>query len=176
MTPALSLKTERQKSCLALADQLLRALEDRVLDQVLVGAGAELLAGLIPDFDLDGALERLVDAVLAPGLGEGLEFDVGRLAAGRAEVVLDRLHLGQREEQVLLAGEGFELVIGEVAQGDVGELEGVGVALRELGREEGVEVDRLDDAVGEDAGGDPLEDGFVELAFGYPGCASIWGA
>ena len=80
MTPALSLKTDRQKSSLPLADQVLGALEDRVLDQVLVVARAELLAGLIADFDLDRALERLVDAVLAPGLGEHLQLDVGRLA------------------------------------------------------------------------------------------------
>ena len=39
--------------------------------------------------------ERLMTAVLGPGLGENLEFDVGGVAALISIVILDRLHLRQ---------------------------------------------------------------------------------
>ncbi len=43
--------------------------EDGFLDEVGVVAGADLAILVIADFDIDGALEGFVDAVLTPGLG-----------------------------------------------------------------------------------------------------------
>ena len=68
---------------------LLRRAEDRLLEQVVDA----------PAVEVDRALERLVRAVLRPGLGERLQLDVGRVAAQRAEVRLDRLHLGEVERR-----------------------------------------------------------------------------
>ena len=42
-------------------------------------------------------------AVLAPGLGDRLQFDVGRVAAQRAKVLLNRLHFDQRQIELALA-------------------------------------------------------------------------
>ena len=78
-----------------LADGL-RGLEDRFLEHVL-----EMLRPVLVDVG-DAASQRLVAAVLAPGLGDGLQFDVGWIAAQTLEMRLDGLHLGQR--QVQLAG------------------------------------------------------------------------
>ncbi len=47
----------------------------------------------------DAAFEGLVLAVLGPGLRECLELHIGRVAPQRAELVPDRAHLGEREEQ-----------------------------------------------------------------------------
>ena len=45
----------------------------------------------------DPAGQRLVAAMLAPGLGDRFQFDVGRIAAELAEMGLDRLHFDQRQ-------------------------------------------------------------------------------
>jgi hypothetical protein len=60
---------------------------------------------------------------------------------------------------VPLAAQPLELLVGQRPQLDVPELERVRVAGRELLRQVAVEVDRLDDAVGQHAGGDPLQVG-----------------
>ena len=49
--------------------------------------------------------KRLVDAVLAPGLGQRLELDIGRVAADAAIVTLNSLHLAQVERGPPLARE-----------------------------------------------------------------------
>ncbi len=57
--------------------------------------------------------QRLVLAVLGPGLRQRLQLDVGRLAPLRLIVPLDRLHLGQRQRQTgLLADLQQPRVIG----------------------------------------------------------------
>ena len=61
------------------------------------------------DFDIDGAFQGFVDAMLAPGLGESFEFDVGGVAFELAEIGLDGLHLAEVEEEVAFAGEVLEL-------------------------------------------------------------------
>ena len=56
----------------------------------------------------DPAGQRLVAAVFAPGLGERFQFDVGRIAVQLAEVLLDRLHLDQRQVQLARAAQLLE--------------------------------------------------------------------
>ena len=80
-TPALSLKTLTSQSQASVA----RGAEDRLLEQVVDR----------PALEVDPAPERLVRAMLAPGLGERLQLAVGRVAAEAAEMGLDRPHLGQ---------------------------------------------------------------------------------
>ena len=46
----------------------------------------------------DAALQRLVHAMLGPGLGQRLQLDVGGVAPRLTVVVLNRLHLCQRQE------------------------------------------------------------------------------
>ena len=84
--------------------------EDCVLEQVCVpdcsrGAGV-----------CYRARERLVAAVLAPGLGERLEFDLERVAAERVEVVADGVEFGHREGQAAIAGEPLKGRVVEVAE------------------------------------------------------------
>ena len=64
--------------------------------------------------------ERLVGAVLAPRLGEGLQLDVGRVAIGGAEVVADHPQLGRVERQCALPADRLQPVVVEVAQLDHG--------------------------------------------------------
>jgi len=54
---------------------------------------------------LDQRLERFVDAMLAPGLGDRLELDVGRVATLGCVVRLDGAHLGQVERRATLLRE-----------------------------------------------------------------------
>src|SRR5690606_23115885 len=89
----------------------------------VLGSGSWVLNGgvfgnlcLVPD----AALEGLVDAVLGPGLGEGFEFDVGGFAADAAVLGLNRLHLVEAQEEVGVASQAGELLIGQVADRDVG--------------------------------------------------------
>ena len=96
--PALSWKTLTHQSSVAqLLANPLRGGENRLLQQV-----AEVpRAGLVGVGDAAG--ERLVAAMLAPGLGDRFQLDVGRLAAQLAVVLLDRLQLDQRQAQRPLA-------------------------------------------------------------------------
>ena len=64
--------------------------EDRLLEQVVDR----------PSLELDPALQGLVRAVLAPGLGQGLELAVGRVAAESGEMRLDGLHLGEAQREL----------------------------------------------------------------------------
>src|SRR5262249_7593817 len=81
--------------------------EDRLLQQVLVGA-RRAVAG-----HGDRAGQRLVLAVLRPGLRQRLELDVGWVAALLPEEGLDRLHLLEVErEQAVTADAAQRLVVG----------------------------------------------------------------
>ncbi len=115
---------------------------------VAIGRG---VAGVV-----DGGFEGLVDAVLGPGLGEGFEFDVGGVSAQGLVVVLDGLHLVEVEEEVSFAREFFELMVVELADGDVGEDELVGVPVGELLWMERHSVDPGDDGVGQELIGQGL--------------------
>ena len=72
------------------AAQLLGRGEDRLLEQVVDR----------PPLELDPPSQGLVRAVLAPGLGQGFELAVGRVAAEPGEVPLDGLHLGEAEREL----------------------------------------------------------------------------
>ncbi len=105
-----------------------------------------------------------MDAVLAPGLGERFEFEVGRFAAGLAVVGLDRLHLVEREEQVRLARELAQRVVVEVAQRHVAKRKrphrrAAKHVARAVGLAETGEADLFDAVVGEDSAGDEFKDG-----------------
>ena len=52
--------------------------------------------------------ERLVAAMLAPGLGDGFQFNIGRIAADGLELGLNRLHFDQREIQLALQAETLQ--------------------------------------------------------------------
>jgi hypothetical protein len=73
---------------------------------------------------LDAAGHGLVLAVLRPGLRDGLELDVGRLAALGSEVRLHGLHLDRVERQAALLGELLEPRAVGALQLDVHEPEG----------------------------------------------------
>ena len=125
------------------AAQLLRGGEDRLLEHVL-----ELpLAALVAVGDPAG--ERLVAAVLAPGLGDRFQLDVGRLAAQLGEMPLDRLHLGELQVELPLAAEPHEGVVVEAAIGDGAELEAVVAARFEPRERQRPDDDLLDGVVGE---------------------------
>ena len=79
---------------------------------------------IAPAVEVDPALERLVRAVLRPGLGDRFQLDVGRVAVEFAEVRLDRLHLVERQRQLPVAAQLDECRVVEVAErhGDAAEL------------------------------------------------------
>ena len=102
-------------------------------------------------------------AVFAPGLGEDFHFHVGRLAPELAEIALDGLHLLEAEGERALVGQLHELFVGDfevvIADDDVAEalddrLVQRDGAVRELVA--GEDVDRFDEHVREQAGGDAL--------------------
>ena len=86
--------------------------EHRLLQQVVVGRRARR-PGLV-----DRAAERLVAAVLAPGLGDRLEFDLAGRAAELPVVVADRVQLADGEGQALLPAQGRERRVVEPVEGD----------------------------------------------------------
>ena len=71
--------------------------EDRFLEHILEVPLAMFVA------IANAAGKRLVAAMLAPSLGDGLQLDVGRLAAEAAEMGLDRPHLVEAQIQLPLA-------------------------------------------------------------------------
>ena len=81
---------------------------------VVIGdLGAAVGAGVR---ERDASLERLVGAVLGPGLGQGLQFGVGGVAAGRGEVSLDRSHLAGVERQQPVPAEVGQLLVVQAGQ------------------------------------------------------------
>ena len=68
------------------------------------------------------ALQRLVNAVLAPGLRDGLQFDLARLAALAAVLRLHGAHLVQVQEQVCLAAQALKRSVIQIAQRHVSNL------------------------------------------------------
>ncbi|MBA7701250.1 hypothetical protein ES703_109983 [subsurface metagenome] len=55
----------------------------------------------VPQFHIHRAFEGFMDAVLAPGLRDCFEFNVGGLSTEFLKVFLNRLHLDQIQKQVL---------------------------------------------------------------------------
>ncbi len=125
--------------------------------------GLDLVAGAIGPVDeivggglavADLALERLVDAVLGPGLCEGFQFDLTWVAAERGVVLLHSDHLIERKEEVGLAGEFCEVRFAEADDLDGAHAAGVRAGVGKGGGVEGSGVDFLDDGVGEQPRGE----------------------
>ena len=112
----------------------------------------------------DAGAERLVGAVLAPGLGKGLQLDIGRMTPDRSEVVGDGVQLGEVERQAAFAVERFEPVVvetGDVDQFDVGAGSGFRVDERRLDR---AERPTFDHSVGQQPLGEKGQGGVVGIA------------
>ena len=104
-----------------------------------------------------GTLERLVNAMLAPGLRQRLQFDIRGLSFESAEVLLNGLHLDYVQEQVLLPTEGFETGVVEVPDGPVNEVQLVRFQVRTWWFCLISDHDVLDHVVGEDLSGDRVD-------------------
>ena len=137
--------------------QFVRRRRDRGLQQVVDDLAVHL----------DQAAERLVLAVLAPGLGDGLELARGGLATLLGVVRLDGLHLDQVEAQHAVGRDPLQLRVVGLEQRDLDHatlLGGRGHAPQEafVGH-----VDLLDDLVRERTAGEVqslgLADGSLEL-------------
>ncbi len=89
---------------------LLRGSEDRFFEHV-VEAPLPLRAAIG-----DSAGERLVAAMLAPGLGNRFQLGVGGIAAQFAKVRLNRPHFDQRQIELPFAAQAEERLVVHVAK------------------------------------------------------------
>ena len=149
-----SVRARGERDDAGVADE--RAAQERRVDGV--GGGAQLLQQRSdrrgPSHGGDPRPERLVGAVLAPRLGEGLQLDIGGGPAGEAEVIGDGVQLGEVERQAALAVERQQRVVVEaveVDQLDVAVGDGFGVDERRLDRPDRPPFDHL---VGQQPPGD----------------------
>ena len=138
--------------------KLLRALLDVALVERGDRDGLAVRGGVV---DVGG--EDFVLAVFAPGLREDFHLHVGRLAAELAEIALDGLHFLEAESERALVGQLHELFVGDfqvvVADDDLAEALDDGLVQRDGAVHElvaGEDVDRFDQDVREQAGGDAL--------------------
>ena len=81
MMPALSTKAERTQGASISLRRRLQVGLDQAVDALLGVRRSAVVSRIVDD-----ALEGLVDAVLGPGLGQGLQLDVGGLAPFGAEI------------------------------------------------------------------------------------------
>ncbi len=109
-------------------------------------------------------LERLVDAVFAPGLRQHFQLGVGGVAAFRLKTGADGLHLGQVEGEAALGAEGQQRVVVRLAQRD--HLDCVVRRLKgdERRRDRAVQAVALDHRVGEHLDSQPAQVGGGERA------------
>ncbi len=98
--------------------------KDGLLEQIIE---VNLLA---VDTHINRALERLMDTVLAPGLGEHFQLDVGRLPAEVAVMLLYGLHLDEIEEKVFCLAQSRQGVVVEFANRPVYNLHLIGFEVR----------------------------------------------
>ncbi len=94
-----------------------RGVEDRLAEHILEGSFAVRVAVADPPG------QRLVAAMLAPGLGDRFQFDVGRVALERLEMGLDCPHLDQREVKLTFQGQPLERFVVELPDGYGDQLE-----------------------------------------------------
>lgn len=151
----------------ATGDEFVGCRSDGVFQQIVDGddgaalsIGGDGVAGAVIPVDggvaggkreFDVGFEGFVNAVLAPGLGEGFQFDVRGIAALALVFGLDGGHLFGRHEEVGIATQFGELFGIQAANGDVAELEGVRRAAGETIGGPGGEMDLVDDFVGDGA-------------------------
>ena len=91
----------------------------------------------MPAFEVDFPLERLVRAMLRPGLRQGFQLDVGRLASQASKMFLNRSHLGEAKRKLTLAAEPRETRFIEIAQRHLNQVEPVRCAECEMLRRDG---------------------------------------
>ena len=72
---------------------------------------------------MNASAECLVGTVLAPGLSDGFQFDVGGISPQAAEVILHGLHFRDAQVQLTLFAEHHQFVVVHFANSDGGELE-----------------------------------------------------
>jgi hypothetical protein len=128
--------------------ELVRRGGDGGLQQVVDALDLAVLA-----LEVDHPRERLVLAVLGPGLRDGLELARGRLAAQLLEVGLDGAHLGQREAELPVARQPLELGVVGGQQRDLDAPALAGAERGAVGRVLGVDPIEVDRLVGEHARG-----------------------
>ena len=105
---------------------------------------------------VDRRLERLVNTVLRPGLGETLEFDLPGLSTRSSVVTLDRLHLLEGKEQVSITAESFQSIVIERGDLDAPNLEGTLVTSGKGVRQIGLAMDGVDDRIGQQPSGQAM--------------------
>ena len=93
-----------------LFSQLLRRGENRLFEHILKASRAAFVAVG------DAASQRLMAAMLAPGLRHRFQFRVGWIASQFAKVLLDRPHLDQGQVELAFAAEPRESVVGQLAE------------------------------------------------------------
>ena len=83
-------------------------------------AGEEVVDALLltARYVVDDPVEDLVLAVLGPGLGQRLHFDVRRVAAKRIEMAPDRPHFLQVERQHAVPAQPRHFIVGRLQQGE----------------------------------------------------------
>lgn len=142
-----------------------RAIFVEFMPRAVVPVEWVLLAGARVDaLVVDGAFESLVDTVLAPGLGEGFQFDLVGFAAEGLVVGANGLHLGQIQKEVAVAAEPGEGSIVQISDRD-GDHDGLsGVSGGKAIGPEGAGVEVVDDGVGQQSRGEALSVGLVHAA------------
>ncbi len=91
-----------------------------------------------------------MNAVLGPRLREGFQFDIGGLALGVLTVVgLDSLHFREAEEQVAFARELLQGRVIEIANGHVGQVQLILLAVQERFRPKRRRVNFMNHRIGE---------------------------
>ncbi len=102
-------------------------------------------------------------AMLAPGLRDGFQFDVGRVAAKLAEMGLDRPHLFDRQIQLASAAELGQRGIVKLAQRHAHEVKFVVAPHFQRREREGPGNDLFDGVVGQHLGAQRGQGGFIDL-------------
>ena len=106
---------------------------------------------------VDPPVERLVRTVFAPGLGERLQLDVGRVAVQLDEVLANRLHLGEAQVELARAAQVGQCAIVHLADRHRHPLEAVRAAQRQTLHRQRAPNDLLDGVVREHPAGELIQ-------------------
>ena len=120
----------------------------------------------------DRRLERLVYAMLGPGLGERLEFDLARLPPQRLIVRLNRQHLIEREKEMGFPTQPFEGRSIEFAERNVANFKRLMMSHRKRSRLIGLGVNRMDDRIRQQPRGELPPSLGIDTAEGVPAASS----
>ena len=122
----------------------LRGGENRLLEHVLEAALARSVAVADPP------RQRLVAAMLAPGLGDSLQLGVGRIAVELLKIGLDGLHFHQRQIELSLAAQDLQGLVVHRADRHALQAKDVGSAQFQVAETQGADNHLLDGIVGQD--------------------------